>query len=127
MKTRKLDIYNHVMPRAVADLMLELAPSMTGMVKRVTSIPMLHDIEARIRMMEEWPGYQQVLTISNPPFEAVAGPGDSPVLARLANDELKRICDTRPDKFPAWVASLPLNNVEVALAEMDRAIAQGAR
>ena len=127
MSARKIDIYNHVMPRAVADLMQELAPSMTGMVKRVTSIPILHDIEARIRMMEAWPGYQQVLTISNPPLEAIAGPGDSPALARLANDELKRICDTRPDKFPAWVASLPLNNVEAALAEMDRAIAQGAR
>ncbi len=101
MNTRKLDIYNHVMPRAVADLMLEIAPSMSGMVKRVTSIPMLHDIEARIRMMEAWPGYQQVLTISTPPLEAIAGPVDSPRLARLANDELKRISDTRPDKFPA--------------------------
>ena len=79
MSVRKIDIYNHVMPRAVADLMQELAPSMTGMVKRVTSIPMLHDIEARIRMMETWPGYQQVLTISNPPLEAIAGPGDSPL------------------------------------------------
>ena len=100
MTARKIDIYNHVMPRAVADLMLELAPSMSGMVKRVTSIPMLHDIEARIRMMDTWPGYEQVLTISNPPLEAIAGPGDSPVLARLANDELKRICAARPDKFP---------------------------
>jgi predicted TIM-barrel fold metal-dependent hydrolase len=127
MNPRKIDIYNHVMPRSVADLMLELAPSVSGMVKRVTSIPMLHDIAARIRMIETWPGYQQVLTLSNPPLEAIAGPGDSPRLARLANDELKRICDTRPDRFPAWVASLPLNNVEATLEEMDRAIAQGAR
>jgi len=58
MNARKIDIYNHVMPRAVADLMLELAPSVSGMIKRVTSIPMLHDMEARIRMMEMWPGYQ---------------------------------------------------------------------
>jgi uncharacterized protein len=127
MNARKIDIYNHVMPRAMADLMLELAPSVSGMIKRVTSIPMLHDMEARVRMMEMWPGYQQVLTISNPPLEAIAGPGDTPRLARLANDELKRICDTRPDKFPAWVASLPLNNVEATLDEMDRATAQGAR
>ena len=77
MNPRKIDIYNHVMPRAVADLMLELAPSVSGMVKRVTSIPMLHDMAARIRMMETWPGYQQVLTLSNPPLEAIAGPGDS--------------------------------------------------
>jgi hypothetical protein len=127
MNARKINIYNHVMPRAVADLMLELAPSVSGMIERVTRIPMLHDMDARIRMMEMWPGYQQVLTVSNPPLEAIAGPGDTPRLARLANDELKRICDTRPDKFPAWVASLPLNNVEATLDEMDRAMAQGAR
>src|SRR5277367_3378360 len=64
MGGRKIDIYNHVMPRAVADHMRELAPGKGDMVKRVTSIPILHDIEARIRMMEEWPGYQQVLTLS---------------------------------------------------------------
>src|SRR5918912_1294800 len=101
MNARKIDIYNHVMPRAVADLMLELAPSVSGMIKRVTSIPMLHDIEARIRMIDAWPGYQQVLTTSTPPLETIAGPSDSPRPARLANDEIKRICDTRPDKFPA--------------------------
>jgi hypothetical protein len=32
---------------------------------------------------------------------------------------------TRPDKFPAWVAALPLNNIEASLEEMDRAIALG--
>jgi predicted TIM-barrel fold metal-dependent hydrolase len=124
---RKIDIYNHVMPRAVADRMRELSPAKGGIVKRVTSIPMLYDIEARIRMIDQWPGYQQVLTIANPPLEAMAGPGDSPELARVANDELKKICDRRPDKFPAWVASLPLNNVEASLAEMDRAVTRGAR
>ena len=55
MGGRKIDIYNHVMPRAVADHMRELAPGKGDMVKRVTSIAMLYDVEARIRMMEEWP------------------------------------------------------------------------
>ena len=127
MSGRKIDIYNHVMPRAVADRMRELAPGKGDMVKRVTSIPMLYDIEARVAMMEEWAGYQQVLTLSNPPLETIAGPGDAPALARLANDELRKICLTRPDKFPAWVASLPLNNIEASLAEIDRAVALGAR
>jgi predicted TIM-barrel fold metal-dependent hydrolase len=127
MNERKIDIYNHVMPRAVVDRIRELAPGKGDMVKRVTSIPMLYDIEARVRMMEQWPGYQQVLTLSNPPIETIAGPGDMPDLARIANDELRTICAGRPDKFPAWVASLPLNNVDASLEEMDRAIASGAR
>jgi aminocarboxymuconate-semialdehyde decarboxylase len=127
MGPRKIDIFNHVMPPAVSNRMLELSPNRGGMLKRATSIRMLHDIEARIRMMDQWPGYQQVLTIANPPIESIASPSDAPDLARLANDELARICAGRPDKFPAWVASLPLNNVEESLAEMDRAIARGAR
>ena len=127
MSARKLDIYNHILPNAFTARMRELSPHMGDIVKRVTSIPMLHDMEARVRMMEQWPGYQQVLTLANPPIEAVAGPADSPGLARLGNDELRRVCATRPDKFPAWAASLPLNNVAASLEEMDRALALGAR
>src|SRR5262252_2220533 len=127
MSERKIDIYNHVMPRAVADRICELAPGKGDIVKRVTSIPMLYDIEARIRMMDQWPGYQQVLTLSNPPIETIAAPGDSPDLARVANDELKKICEGRPDKFPAWGASLPVNNVEAWRQEMDCAIALGVQ
>src|SRR5215470_7723676 len=92
MSTRKLDIYNHVLPRAVTDRMRELAPAKGDIVKRVTSIAMLHDIEARIAMMEQWPGYQQVLTLANPPIEAIAGPADTPGLAKLGNDALAGIC-----------------------------------
>jgi len=121
MSERKIDIYNHVMPRTVADRIRELAPGKGDMVKRATSIPMLYDIEARVRMMDQWPGYQQVLTLSSPPIETIAGPGDTPDLARVANDELKKICEARPDKFPAWVASLPLN-----AREGERASLQGA-
>jgi len=74
MSERKIDIYNHVMPRAVADRIRELAPGKGNMVKRVTSIPMLYDIEARARMTDQWPGHQQVLTLSNPPIETTPAP-----------------------------------------------------
>lgn len=127
MSSRKIDIYNHVFPRVIGDRARELAPKMGDLIKRVTSIPMLYDMEARVKMMDQWADYQQVLTLSGPPIEAVAAPGDSPALAKLANDELKKICDTRPDKFPAWVASMPMNNVQGALEEMDRALKLGAR
>ena len=45
----------------------------------------------------------------------------------MANDALADICDRHRDRFPAFVASLPMNNVEAALAEIDRAIGTGAR
>src|SRR5262247_251048 len=63
-----------------------------------------------------------------PAIEYLAGPDESPALARLANDGMAEIVAQHPDQFPAFVASLPMNNVPAALQEMDRAIGSlGAR
>jgi predicted TIM-barrel fold metal-dependent hydrolase len=123
----KIDIFNHVSPRAYLDLLKEHSND-PGIVKRMTGIRMLWDIEARLKMLEEWPDVQQVLTLALPPPEVLAGPDHSPEFARVANDAMAAIRDRWPDKFPAFVAALPMNNVAAALAEMDRAIdALGAR
>jgi predicted TIM-barrel fold metal-dependent hydrolase len=118
---RKLDSYAHILPRAYFERMAALAKD-KGAIKRWLTIPVLYDLDARLKMMEEFPGYQQLLTLSSPPIEMVAGPDESPALARLANEEMARIRDAHPDKFPAFVASLPMNNVPAALEEMEYAI-----
>jgi predicted TIM-barrel fold metal-dependent hydrolase len=118
---RKIDSYAHIFPRAYFDRMASMAKD-KGAIKRWLTIPVLYDLDARLKMMEGFPGYQQVLTLSNPPIEMIAGPGESPALARLANDGMAEIRDAHPDKFPAFVASLPMNNVPEALKEMERAI-----
>lgn len=124
---RKLDSYAHIFPPAYFDRMKALAKD-KGAIKRWLNIPVLYDLQARLAMMARFPGYQQVLTLSNPPIEFVAGPDESPALARLANDGMAEIRDRHPDKFPAFVASLPMNNVPAALEEMERAIVRlGAR
>ena len=43
-------------------------------------------------------------------------------LARLANDGMHDICAKYPDRFPAWVASVPMNNVKATLDEIARAV-----
>jgi predicted TIM-barrel fold metal-dependent hydrolase len=93
-----------------------------GAIKRWLTVPVLYDLDARIRMMREFPGYRQILTLSSPPIEFVAGPEESPALARLANDGMAEIVAEHRDLFPAFVASLPMNNVAAALDEMERAI-----
>jgi aminocarboxymuconate-semialdehyde decarboxylase len=98
------------------------------MVKRMSNLRMLWDIDARAQMLEQWPDVQQVLTLSLPGPELLGGPELSPELARIANDDMAAIVAKHPRKFPAFVASLPMNNVPAALEEMDRAIgALGAR
>ncbi len=118
---RQLDAYAHIFPRAYFDRMAEMAKD-KGAIKRWLTIPVLYDLDARLEMMKAHPEYQQILTLSNPPIEVIAGPSDSPALARLANDGMAEIRDRHPQQFPAFVASLPMNNVPAALEEMERAI-----
>jgi predicted TIM-barrel fold metal-dependent hydrolase len=121
----KLDIFPHIFPRPFFDRMKRIAeanPALTASIKRWLNIPVLWDLDARVRMMGKFKGYQQVLTLSLPAIEFLAGPEESPVLARLANDGMAEIVAARPDLFPAFVASLPMNNIPAALEEMERAI-----
>jgi predicted TIM-barrel fold metal-dependent hydrolase len=121
----KLDIFPHIFPRPFFDRMKRIAeanPALAASIKRWLNIPVLWDLDARIRMMGKFVGYQQVLTLSLPAIEFLAGPEESPALARLANDGMAEIVAARPDLFPAFVASLPMNNVPAALEEMERAI-----
>ena len=97
---RKIDSYAHILPRKYFERMAELAKD-KGAIKRWLTIPVLYDLEARLKMMESFPEYQQILTLSNPPIEMIAGPDESPALARLANEEMAAIRDQHPDKFPA--------------------------
>jgi predicted TIM-barrel fold metal-dependent hydrolase len=123
----KLDIFPHIFPRRFFDKMLEIAPD-KGAIKRWLNIPVLYDLDARLRMMEEFGEYGQILTLSLPAIEYLAPPDKSPDLAKIANDGMAEICAKYPDRFPGFVASLPMNNVPAALAEMTRAIEQlGAR
>ncbi|MCX7151234.1 MAG: amidohydrolase family protein [Proteobacteria bacterium] len=124
----KIDIYNHVMPAAYLELMKTHSKDQ-GMVKRMSSLRMLWDIEARVAMLDEkFPDVQQVLTLSLPSPDALGGPDLSPEFARVANDGMAEMVRKWPKNFPAFIASLPMNNVPAALEEMDRAIEKlGAR
>ena len=123
----KIDIYNHVMPVAYLEKMKQHSKD-PGIVKRMSSLRMLWDIEARVKMLDQWPDVQQVLTLSLPSPELVGGPELAPELARIANDGMADMLRKWPNKFPAFVAALPMNNVPAAIEEMDRAIEKfGAR
>jgi predicted TIM-barrel fold metal-dependent hydrolase len=127
----KLDIFPHIFPLAYFERMKQIAggnPALAAQLKRWMHIPVLWDLERRIKMMRRWPDYKQILTLSMPAIEFLGGPEETPGLARLANDGMAEIVRQHPGQFPAFVASLPMNNVPAALEEMDRAIgALGAK
>src|SRR5215469_3195131 len=118
----KIDVFPHILPKKYFDRLLAVAPPGLALQKRMSGIPVLVDLELRLTMMDRWDGYVQVLTLANPPIEVVAPAAASPDLARLANDEMAAIVARHPGRFPGFVASLPMNNVDAALAELERAL-----
>src|SRR5437879_6397405 len=117
---QKIDVFPHILPRRYFERMLAVAPPGMALQKRMSGIPVLVDVELRLSIMDRYEGYVQVLTLANPPLEVVGGPDVSPDLARLANDEMAALVSKHRDRFPAFVASLPMNHPDAALTEIDR-------
>src|SRR5690349_20415679 len=112
-----LDIFNHFMPKPFLDRLGDVIPG-HPVLAAIPRIKALWDVDARLALLDEFDGLQQVLSLANPPIELIAPPEQSPEVARMANDGLAAICHKHPDRFPAFVASLPMNNVEAALDEI---------
>jgi predicted TIM-barrel fold metal-dependent hydrolase len=121
---RKVDIFNHVMPLKF----FERIGDYKDIGKRMREVPMLYDLDERFRVMDRFPEYVQVLSAGMPPVEALAGPGESPELARICNDGMAELCARYPERFPTFIASLALNNPDSCLTEIRRSVKDlGAR
>lgn len=122
-----IDVFNHFMPSAYFERLRGLVPDHAA----ATAFPRLRtlwDLDARLKLLDGFGDYAQVLSLANPPIELLGPPDATPELARLANDGLAELTHRHRDRFPTFIASLPLNNVDATLREIDRAIGElGAR
>ena len=116
-----IDIFNHFMPKSVFERVRELVPNHPA-TRAFPEVPTLWDVDARLRMMDEFDGLQQVLSLANPPIEQLGDAALTPRIARIANDGLAELCAKHKDRFPAFIASMPTNNVAACLDEIDRAV-----
>jgi aminocarboxymuconate-semialdehyde decarboxylase len=124
----KIDIYNHIFPEPYWKKMLEVAGDHKDLGKRVRSVRMLADLDERFRVMDLFDDYCQVLSVAAPPPEVLAGPKEAAELAMRANDGMAELCQKYPDRFPAFTATLAMNNMEATVKEIHRAIGElGAR
>jgi aminocarboxymuconate-semialdehyde decarboxylase len=120
----KIDVFNHLLPARYFEKMNEVAPGLADIGKRVRNIPVLIDVDARLRMVEQFgDDYRQVLTVAAPPIELLGGPDVTPELATIANDEMAQLVSDH-DRFVGFAASLPMNNPDASVAEAQRAIDQ---
>jgi len=120
---RKLDIFNHIYPPAYYTQLMKVAPDYKDIGKRMRNIPMLADLEVRFRVMDQFDDYHQVLSLPTPPIEVFAGNGQAARdLATAANDGMAELVQRYPDRFPGFVAALPLNDPDHAARELHRAV-----
>jgi len=118
----KIDIFNHIIPQKYFDKMVSVSPKGKDIQKRVREIPAMVNLEERFKVMDRFPDYVQVICLANPPIEVLGPPPVSREMAKLANDSMAEIVRRYPDRFPAFIASLPMNDPEGLLREAERAI-----
>jgi uncharacterized protein len=123
--TLKIDVFNHIFPAPFFARLQEVVVN-KGAIKRWLHIPFLHDLDVRFRTLEEFgPEYRQILSLSAPPIESINPDRQITLdLATLANDSMADLVRRFPDRFPAFIASLPLNFPDESVAELERAVKQ---
>ena len=122
MNQTVIDSFNHCLPPRYVEACRKVLTQPLVMFDRATKIPGMCDLDARLQIMDEFPGYRQILSMASPSPEAIAGPDESPRLARIGNESLLAWCLKQPDSFPGFIATLPMNNPEAALEEARYAI-----
>ena len=120
--TEALDVFCHCLPPRLNAAVDAALAGPLPMLDRARSLTPMVDLEARLRLMEAFPGYRQILSLASPALEAIAGPDVSPELARIGNDAQAEWCASHPDQFPGFIASLPMNNPDAAQTEARRAV-----
>lgn len=117
-----IDIFNHLFPQTFYDKMMAVAPNHKDIGKRVRNVPVIVDLDLRFKVMDQFEDYVQVICLPNPPLEVLGGPKISAELAKVANDGMADYVAKYPDRFPGFIASLPMNNPDAVVTETQRAI-----
>ncbi len=123
---KKIDAYAHIIPQKFLDYCAKHVANwdklqQTGWLGWVSYCPALWDIDTRLRIMNKYDDYVQVLV---PPGSSgfYCSPEDEANIARVYNDAVAEVVSKHPTEFIGAVAYLPLHNIDAALREIDRTI-----
>src|SRR3990172_9105860 len=113
----KLDVYCHLIPPKLKDIMFERQKTIRELQTNVC----LYDLDARFRVMDRYPDLIQVLTVPGATPDELAGPDGAIDLARRINDELAELVHKYPYRFAGAAAVVSTSNIHASLKEIDRA------
>ena len=130
----KIDIHAHIVDRRyvdelVRDLALEPEKTASGqtLYRRngytfLWERPDMYDIDARLRKMDVQGVDMRVLSLSTPNVYEWQG-ARQVQMTRYMNDATAALVRTHPDRF-AGLASLPLDDIEASLTELERIVGE---
>ena len=121
----KIDVFTHFMPAEYWARLDQLddTPQARNIRARIAGIPALSDLDVRLGQLEEFgDDYRQVISLPAPPIEDIGPPDVGRAMARIANEGLAALVEQRPERFAAFVAALPLADVDDAIAEAQDAV-----
>jgi len=119
---RKLDIFTHIWPKAFHEALLKTTGQMKDMHRRSEAVPMMTNLERRFQVMDMFEGYQQILSLASPPPDAAGDKAAWRKLARIGSDGMAELCQKYPERFPSFIASVPMRDPDAAVEEARRAV-----
>jgi aminocarboxymuconate-semialdehyde decarboxylase len=120
----RIDAYTHFIPQKFFQKLVESGHHDIG--KRVREIPCIHDLDVRLKIVDQFKDYAQILSYPMPPPELLAKGAEVEEYCKLINDGFAEICKKHPDHFPGWVAQAPLAAPDAGVRECERALKNGA-
>ena len=120
----KIDIFTHVVLPRYKKAFYRYAEKFPAEKAVQDRRPALWDEEMRLSKLEPYDDLVQVISPTMPPVEESVGEAESAELARICNDEIAEMVAGNPKRYIAAIANVPLNNVDIAMKEAERAITQ---
>jgi aminocarboxymuconate-semialdehyde decarboxylase len=130
----KIDVHNHAIPPAVLDLFnRDHAYGVTFPTSLMRTpdgfqfplVESFYDVKAKMAELQAHDLDGAVLSIGPPAFLYASAPAKGEALCIAANEGLAKFSEAAPDRF-RWMAHIPLQQVDAAVAVLRKAKRQGA-
>src|SRR5882672_422566 len=88
----RIDAYTHFLPKRFFDEVLTKGDH-RDIGKRVREIPSIHDLDVRLKVIDSFPEYAQIISYPQPPFEVMTSdPAKLDAYSRIVNDGFAELC-----------------------------------
>jgi aminocarboxymuconate-semialdehyde decarboxylase len=122
----RIDAFNHFYPAGYYKKMEEVGSGLKDLFRRARAVQSIHDLDTRLRVVEQFPDYAQILSLPAPTLDTLSRgrPEVALELAKIGNDGLAELTAKHPRHFPAFIAQAPLAAGEAGVAEVERALGE---